>query len=88
MTIKEVGFMVQGKKVLFVAEKMAALSVVQRRLASLGLDDFCLELHSDKANKKHILTQVEKALAIQKLSFVTLSIDLLKLLVNVRGIRF
>ena len=58
--------MAQGKKVLFVAEKMAALSVVQRRLASLGLDDFCLELHSDKANKKHILTQLEKALAIQK----------------------
>ncbi|MBR3042708.1 MAG: DUF4011 domain-containing protein, partial [Eubacterium sp.] len=58
--------MAQGKKVLFVAEKMAALSVVQRRLALLGIDDFCLELHSDKANKKHILTQLDKALAIQQ----------------------
>ncbi len=57
--------MAQGKKVLFVAEKMAALSVVQRRLASLGIGDFCLELHSDKANKKQVLTQLEKALAIK-----------------------
>ncbi len=57
--------MAQGKKVLFVAEKMAALSVVQRRLASLGIGDFCLELHSDKANKKQVLTQLDKALAIK-----------------------
>ena len=35
----------QGKRVLFVAEKMAALSVVQKRLADIGLDPFCLELH-------------------------------------------
>lgn len=54
--------MAQGKKVLFVAEKMAALSVVQKRLSALGLGDFCLELHSDKANKKHVLSQLEKAL--------------------------
>lgn len=57
--------MAQGKTVLFVAEKMAALSVVQRRLASLGIGDFCLELHSDKANKKQVLTQLEKALEIK-----------------------
>ena len=57
--------MAQGKTVLFVAEKMAALSVVQKRLASLGIGDFCLELHSDKANKKQVLSQLEKALAVQ-----------------------
>ncbi|MDO5475873.1 MAG: DUF4011 domain-containing protein, partial [Eubacteriales bacterium] len=57
--------MAQGKKVLFVAEKMAALSVVQKRLSSLGIGDFCLELHSDKANKKQVLSQLEKALAIR-----------------------
>ncbi len=50
------------KKVLFVAEKMAALTVVQKRLSLMGIGDFCLELHSDKANKKHVLTQLEKAL--------------------------
>ncbi len=38
-----------GKKtVLFVAEKLAALEVVRRRLRELGLGDFCLELHSHK----------------------------------------
>ncbi len=57
--------MAQGKSVLFVAEKMAALSVVQKRLASLGIGDFCLELHSDKANKKQVLTQLNKALSVQ-----------------------
>ena len=57
--------MAQGKTVLFVAEKMAALSVVQRRLSALGIDDFCLELHSDKANKKQVLSQLEKALAVR-----------------------
>lgn len=31
-----------GKKVLFVSEKMAALEVVHRRLSSAGLNDFCL----------------------------------------------
>jgi len=38
----------QGKTVLFVAEKMAALNVVQKRLADIGLDPFCLELHSNR----------------------------------------
>ena len=54
--------MANKKKVLFVAEKMAALTVVQKRLAALGIGNFCLELHSDKANKKQVLTQLEQAL--------------------------
>lgn len=54
----------QGKRVLFVAEKMAALSVVQNRLAKIGLDPFCLELHSNKSTKKHILQQLESALNV------------------------
>jgi hypothetical protein len=41
----------QGKKVLFVAEKMAALEVVHRRLKQVGLGPLTLELHSNKANK-------------------------------------
>jgi len=44
-----------GKKVLFVAEKQAALEVVKRRLEAIHLGDLCLELHSNKANKKKIL---------------------------------
>ena len=54
----------QGKRVLFVAEKMAALSVVQSRLAKIGLDPFCLELHSNKATKRHVLQQLEKTLQV------------------------
>ena len=41
----------KGKRVLFVAEKMAALSVVQNRLAAIGLAPFCLEIHSNKTKK-------------------------------------
>lgn len=55
----------QGKRVLFVAEKMAALSVVQRRLEKIGLDPFCLELHSNKATKSHILAQLKQALELE-----------------------
>ena len=57
---------VHGKRVLFVAEKMAALSVVEKRLSAIGLGDFCLELHSDKANKKHVLGQLDKSLNRQR----------------------
>ncbi len=53
-----------GKSVLFVAEKMAALSVVQKRLAKIGLDTFCLELHSNKAQKREVLSQLEKTFEV------------------------
>lgn len=53
-----------GKSVLFVAEKMAALSVVQKRLEKIGLDPFCLELHSNKAQKREVLSQLEKTLEV------------------------
>ncbi len=52
----------QGKTVLFVAEKSAALSVVYKRLCRIGLGAYCLELHSNKANKKEILAQFAKAI--------------------------
>lgn len=50
-----------GRKVLFVAEKMAALHVVYRRMEKIGLDHLCLELHSNKANKKAVLAQLRLA---------------------------
>ncbi len=53
-----------GKKVLFVSEKMAALDVVYNRLADVGLSDFCLVLHSYKANKKQTLDQLGDVLAL------------------------
>lgn len=54
----------QGKTVLFVAEKMAALSVVERRLDRLGIGDFCLELHSNKSRKRDVLDQLRAATEI------------------------
>ncbi|MDB5748283.1 MAG: putative helicase [Massilia sp.] len=51
-----------GRTVLFVSEKMAALDVVHRRLGSLGLGAFCLELHSAKARKADVLKQLGTAL--------------------------
>ena len=50
-----------GRKVLFVAEKIAALQVVYRRLKKIGLDHLALELHSNKANKKAVLEQLRQA---------------------------
>ncbi len=50
----------EGKKVLFVAEKMAALEVVKRRLDTLHLGDACLELHSHNANKKQVINDLNR----------------------------
>lgn len=50
----------QGKRVLFVAEKMAALEVVKQRLDRLQLGSACLELHSSKANKKAVLQELKR----------------------------
>ncbi len=50
-----------GKTVLFVSEKAAALNVVYRRLKDVGLGDFCLELHSNKAKRVDVLNQFRNA---------------------------
>jgi hypothetical protein len=52
----------EGKTVLFVAEKMAALSVVHDRLMKVGLRDICLELHSKAANKKAVIAELSRTL--------------------------
>jgi hypothetical protein len=51
-----------GRSVLFVAEKNAALKVVYQRLVSVGLGDFCLELHSTKANKRAVVRELARSL--------------------------
>jgi len=53
----------KGKSVLFVAEKMAALSVVRQRMEESGLGRYCLELHSAKATPRQVIDQVKKRLA-------------------------
>lgn len=55
----------KGKRVLFVAQKQAALQVVKKRLSDIGIGDFCLELHSGKsADKSEIIKNIETTLLL------------------------
>ena len=67
----------KGKSVLFVAEKSAALNVVYRRLKAHGLDNACLELHSNKADRRSVLAQLgaawDRALTTQENEWVTIT---------------
>lgn len=51
-----------GKRVLFVSEKLAALEVVRHRLNQANLGHFCLELHSHKTQKKKLLSDIQERL--------------------------
>lgn len=66
----------QGKSVLFVAEKMAALEVVKRRLDHVHLGDACLELHSHKTNKKDLLAELQRTLQLGRPQSQALGMDL------------
>jgi hypothetical protein len=55
-----------GRRVLFVSQKRAALDVVYSRLKERGLDPFCLQLHSHLANKRDFATAVQAALEAAK----------------------
>lgn len=52
----------EGKRVLFVAEKRAALDVVKRRLEEVGLGPFCLDLHDKGARPAEARAQIRAAL--------------------------
>jgi very-short-patch-repair endonuclease len=54
-----------GKSVLFVSEKAAALEVVHKRLKESRLDDFVLELHSHKATRKDVAATLGRALSMK-----------------------
>ena len=56
----------QGKRVLFISEKRAALDVVHDRLKHTGLAPLCLELHSHKANRKHVYEDLKSTLEIAR----------------------
>ena len=51
---------------MFVSEKSAALSVVYDKLKNVGLEEFCLELHSHKANKKLFIEELCRTLKKDK----------------------
>ena len=63
----------EGKTVLFVSEKMAALEVVKSRMENVGLGKFVLELHSNKARRKKLLKDLEKSTNVRPQS--NLNID-------------
>jgi Protein of unknown function (DUF4011)/REase_MTES_1575/AAA domain len=52
----------RGKRVLFIAEKSAALEVVADRLRKAGLGSFALDLHADHATKPSFVAQIKTAL--------------------------
>ena len=56
----------KGKSVLFVAEKMAALDVVKKRLDDVGLGPFILELHSTKSHRRRILDGLGARIKVNK----------------------
>jgi Protein of unknown function (DUF4011)/REase_MTES_1575/AAA domain len=66
-----------GKTVLFVSKKLAALEVVRRRLDQAGLGHFCLELHSHKTDKRKLLDELEDRLAARRSNKGPLDADLL-----------
>ena len=69
----------QGKKVLFVSQKIAALEVVQTRLEANGLAPHCLELHSNKTNRKTVLQNLVNSLSEPEISNHTgTSLDILQ----------
>ena len=65
-----------GKNILFVSEKKAALEVVRNRLNSLGLGDFCLELHSHKTQKGLFHSDIERRLSKEYINVGQLEIKI------------
>ena len=53
-----------GRRVLFMAEKLAALQVVKRRLDAIGIGAACLELHSSKMSKRAVMDELRATLAL------------------------
>lgn len=51
-----------GKKILFVSEKIAALEVVNRRLKQSDLSFACLEIHSHKSDKVKVVHELSERL--------------------------
>ncbi len=54
-----------GRRVLFVAEKRAALDVVKRRLESVGLGELSLDLHDKSARPVAVRSQIKAALDLR-----------------------
>jgi hypothetical protein len=57
--------MSSGRRVLFVAEKRAALDVVKKRLEAVGLGELSLDLHDKSARPTAVRQQIKEALELR-----------------------
>jgi hypothetical protein len=57
--------MADGRRVLFVAEKRAALDVVKKRLEAIGLGELSLDLHDKSSRPAAVREQIRAALDLQ-----------------------
>jgi very-short-patch-repair endonuclease len=55
-----------GKKVLFVAEKTAALDVVKSRLEAVGLGEFILALQAGSSTREQVMDSIRKRIDIRQ----------------------
>jgi hypothetical protein len=60
----------EGKKVLFVAEKLAALNVVKSRLEAVGLGEFLLPLQAERSGREQVIQSIRDRLEIRDASGV------------------
>jgi transcription elongation GreA/GreB family factor len=58
------GALASGRKVLFVAEKLAALNVVRSRLESVGLGPYLLTLQAERSTREQVIDSLRKRLDI------------------------
>jgi len=65
----------RGKSVLFVSEKMAALTVVAKRLGEAGLGPYCLALHDESVNEASIVAELARAVDQSLTTITSNSID-------------
>jgi len=54
-----------GKKVLFVAEKLAALNVVKSRLEAVGLGEFLLPLQAERSTREQVIESIRERLGMR-----------------------
>jgi hypothetical protein len=60
--------MAAGKKVLFVAEKLAALNVVKSRLEAIGLGEFLLPLQAERSSREQVIAAIRERVHMSPVS--------------------
>lgn len=75
-----------GKTILFVSEKQAALNVVYDKLKKANLSEFTLELHSTKTNKKNVINELYQTLNQKKTLIDNKAYDILNESVGIENL--